>query len=483
MRMFEGFADRLPPWAAAVSPALGVLAVLAAGSAGYLAVTATPPPEARTMWLFARDHELTYAPIIAEWNRQRDPDVRTVLLGTEALRPRMLSGFLGNLPTADLIEVERTLIPAVFAGPIETVGFRDLTERLRAEGLLEAINGPSFSPWTREGRIFGLPHDVHPVMLAYRADLVEGAGIDVSEIETWDDFERVMAPLMADENGDGLPDRRLISFWPNHAFADQIEVYVLQAGGRLFDEHGPSLSSDPVVEVVARLARWSAGPARLAEDVQEWNASGYQQRTQGRVVAGLMPDWLCRTWKNDMPEMAGKVKLMPLPAWEPGGRRTSVWGGTMLGIPKTAEGFDELWAFALHLYTSADLAEELFLESDIVTPVKEHWDSPIYDRPDPYFSGQAKGRMYIELAGEVPMRDSHPLRRAGVEQLINATLDVRNWIEAVGGASREEIREQARRVLKEKDRLLARELERSVFLGGRSAAPDPADGAAPEEGA
>ena len=29
-----------------------------------------------------------------------------------------------------------------------------------------------FSLWSARGRIYGLPHDVHPVMLAYRTDLV-----------------------------------------------------------------------------------------------------------------------------------------------------------------------------------------------------------------------------------------------------------------------------------------------------------------------
>ncbi len=91
--------------------------------------------------------------------------------------------------------MERRAVARAFAGPIEAVGFVDLTDRLAKDGLLERINTPSFSPWSSRGRVFGLPHDVHPVMLGYRADIVEAAGIDVSKIETWDDFERIMRPL------------------------------------------------------------------------------------------------------------------------------------------------------------------------------------------------------------------------------------------------------------------------------------------------
>jgi len=75
--------------------------------------------------------------------------------------------------------------PKAFLGPLDRVGCLDLTDRIHAEELYERFNAPSFSPHTSRGRIFGLPHDVHPTVLAYRADLVEEAGVDVSEIETW----------------------------------------------------------------------------------------------------------------------------------------------------------------------------------------------------------------------------------------------------------------------------------------------------------
>ena len=42
---------------------------------------------------------------------------------------------------------------------------------------------------------------------------------------------------------------------------------------------------------------------------------------------------------------------MPLPCMDPlEGRRTSVWGGTMLGISKTTKDLDTAWTFARQLY-------------------------------------------------------------------------------------------------------------------------------------
>ena len=45
-----------------------------------------------------------------------------------------------------------------------------------------------FAPWTKEGVIFGVPHDVHPVAIAYREDLFREAGVDLAAAKTWPQF-------------------------------------------------------------------------------------------------------------------------------------------------------------------------------------------------------------------------------------------------------------------------------------------------------
>jgi arabinosaccharide transport system substrate-binding protein len=143
-----------------------------------------------------------------------------------------MSGFLSNTPLADMMEIERSQIGQFFSGPVNDIGFTDLTDRLHKEGLDTALNEPSFGPWTSRGRVYGLPHDVHSIMLAYRADLVEAAGIDITQIETWDDFARVMKPMIQDFDGDGQPDRYLLNLW--YTNPDSVEMMLLQARGNFF---------------------------------------------------------------------------------------------------------------------------------------------------------------------------------------------------------------------------------------------------------
>ncbi len=451
-----------------VSIGVAAIAILAAVSSIVVASFPVRPPTGVQMWTFARLHKQLYDPLIANWPAQSRPQI--TLMSMPALERRMLQGFLAESPTADLIEAERRVAARAFVGPLESVGFVDLTDRLKSEGLLDTINAPSFGPWSSRGRIFGLPHDVHPVMLGYRADIVEAAGIDVTTIETWDDFVRVFAPLMKDVNTDGTRKRYLLNLWADKD--DLLELLLLQAGGGFFGEDDRVCIATPInARVISTIVSWCHGPGRIAADAPDFTASGNQLKSDGYVLAAFMPDWMCNIWKNEIPSLAGKVKLMPLHAWERGGRRTSVWGGTMLGISRASTNQDELWKIAKQLYISPELARSLYSTADIVTPIRTFWSDPVFDQPDPYFANQSKGRDYLNLAPDVPARTSSPYNTLAKLRVQTAALSLAAYAESSRRYRPEELEERAMVLLKEAESQVQTQINRNVFL--KQTQPEP----------
>jgi arabinosaccharide transport system substrate-binding protein len=417
------------------------------------------------MWVFSPEHQAMYLPMIeSEVKAENKDDLHLSLLSIAAIKSRMMSGFFGGLPTADLIEVERSTVGQAFMGPIDAIGFRDITEQLKREGMLELFNPPSLSPWSVQGRVFGLPHDVHPVMLAYRADLVEEAGIDLEQVETWEDFFRLLAPMTADSDGDGQPDRHAMSFWFTQQ--DNIELLLLQGGGQLFDQSGvPTISSGRNSELLSTIVSWCVDPAQPVIDIDEFSAAGHQARIDGKAIAYLCPDWMCSIWKMHVPLIAGKMKLIPLPAFEPGGRRTSVRGGTMLGFPRTSEHFDQAWQSAKLLYTSPEIARELYRMVDIISPVRSLWDDPVYDEPDPFFMNQAKGQMYIDLAPTIPVRSSSPYNHSAVLEIRDAAVNLAKWAQSNDVYESEDLIGQAEVLLHRAQENIVRQMSRNAFTG------------------
>jgi len=457
----------MPDWARTLlnSPGIAVVLLLSVISTVIIGFTGESERGGVRFWLFARPHYRTYQPIVDDWNREHpgsEADVSMTILSSTALERRLLSGFVAGTPVPDVAESVTTMAGRFFAGPLDAVGFVDLTDRLAEEGLLEAINTPSFSPWSTRGRIFGLPHDVHPVLLGYRADIVEAAGIDMSEIETWDDFERIMRPLQTDEDGDGYPDRYVL----NVGIGGSSNLVLLrQASGSLFNEDGqPDFAHETNARVLARIVTWIAGPDRLATEAPAFSAEGNQMYLDGDVLTNFMPDWMAGVWTADLPSLSGKIKLTPLPAFEPGGRRTSVAGGTMLGIPKRAENPEVAWKFAKQLYLSESVAEKLFRESLIISPVKAFWDHPMYSEPSAYYSGQAVGELYIEQAPHVPMRISSPYSTLAEREVTNALVRTRRWAEENEQFDREVLAEVALENLLEAEAKVRRKLAQNVFI-------------------
>jgi arabinosaccharide transport system substrate-binding protein len=455
---------RPPPPRGPVSPGVLVILLLFFVTLPLVLLRPEPSKTLLNLWVFSPTHALAYEPLLDDWNKQhKEKTVKMQVLDLMALERRMLSGFQAGTPVADLIEVEQALIGRIFAGPLDAVGFVDLTPHLEREGLLDQINPPSFSPWTSRGRIFGLPHDVHPVLLAYRADLVENAGIDLSRVETWEDFITALRPLMGEENSSPQPKRYLLNLW--HTQGDEIEALLLQAGGGLFNKKDEiDLLQEPNARTLATLATWLGGPARIAVDAPKFSAGGNQLVLDGTVLATIMPDWLAGAWIKDLPSLTGKIKLMPLPAWEPGGLRTSVMGGTMLGITRSSPHFAACWEFAKELYLSPRLAEDLFRENHIISPVFANWDLPFYHQPSPFFSGQQSGSLYIEAAPFVPVRSSSPFNTMVREEIRNIVRELQGIAQEQQIEDPARLESQCRELLGKAEARIRRQIDRNVFL-------------------
>jgi len=161
--------------------------------------------------------------------------------------------------------------------------------------------------------------------------------------------------------------------------------------------------------------------------------------------------------------MAGKFKVMPLPAWEKGGRRTSVLGGTMLGLTKASKSPDAAWAFAKYLYLSAANAGRLYAQARIISPIKANWSQPFYDEPDPYFCGQPLGRLYIRLAPDVPLRPSSPYY-GQAQQLLNlSVIKICQYAEEHHLYDARALEPEARRLLDDAQHELQAQMDRNVF--------------------
>ncbi len=350
--------------------------------------------------LFARNHYTAYQEVLPDFERQHGVTVQMQLVPARGLQSRLQSALLAGADVPDVVEILNGSMGYFAKGPVEDVGFVDLTERLEREGVRDRMVPSRFSLWSSRGRIFAMPHDVHPVGLAYRRDLVEELGIDVASLTTWDEFVRVGREVTRDLDGDGNPDRYMLDMPSDGGFA--LDLLVLQRGGGLFNEAGEvTLDSDIAAETICWFLDQTRGEHRISFPAG-WGQTLSQSMMDGLILFYFCPDWRTKFFETDCPKLAGKLALMPLPAWQPGGRQTSTWGGTGLAITKACEKQELAWEFAKFLYLETEELSKRFEGTNIIPPVTDAWDLPAFQKPNEFFSGQRIGALLAELAAQTP---------------------------------------------------------------------------------
>ena len=444
-----------------------LLAVLFAVSACWLAfhpIAAWDTDDEDTkllrVWVFARTHYDAYEAIIPAFKESHPGvDVDLQLVHGTAVTQRLQAAFWADLNVPDLVETEISSVGMFFRGPLEDIGFVDLTDTIHAEGLYERTVQTRFVPWSSRGRIFGIPHDVHPVMLAYRRDLFEEEGIDADELDTWDKFIEAGRKVTRDLDGDGTIDRYMIEF--SDTGSHNLEVLLFQRDGGYFDADGRLTMDDAIaVDTVRWYVPLVAGPDRIANTLGDGQILT-QAVEDGYLLCMICPDWRSRIIEVDMPRLSGKMALMPVPAFEPGGRRTSTWGGTMVGITKKCPERELAWELALHLYYAVEPFNDRFRNTNIIPPLRDAWDLPALNESRPYWSNQRIGKLFTELADDTPPQYTSPYTPIAKQKLGEALTECVLYYEQNGSSGFDEF---VKNMLREKADEVRALMARNPFL-------------------
>src|SRR5688572_28225816 len=180
------------------------------------AVVAVRPEQERadiTVWVFADSHYKAYKPLIPEIERKHNVTVNLNILNGRALAVRLTSLFMAGDridETPDLVEMEISLMGRFFRPPIKDIGFLPINDRLKATGLMDQIVPTRFAPWSKEGVIFGVPHDLHPCVIVYREDLFREAGIDLTQAKTWPQYHEACMKFTKYWRERGYPHRHAL---------------------------------------------------------------------------------------------------------------------------------------------------------------------------------------------------------------------------------------------------------------------------------
>jgi arabinosaccharide transport system substrate-binding protein len=414
---------------------------------------------------FVKEQAEAYKAALPKFEKQYGVKVQVELVDQKALQDRLQSAMQIGAEVPDMVELMYNTLGLFTRGPVDDVGFLDLTDRVKRSGLYERVVSSRFSKWASMGHFFALPHDVHPVMLAYRRDLIEQLGIDVSKLTTWDQFARVGRRVVAQSRGpDGTPAHFMMDL-PSDG-NDILILLMEQNGGSLFDAQGRvALDSPRTLQVVLWFVKATNGKTRIGYPCGQ-GQSFDRALIDGLVLFVSCPDWRSNVIENEVPMLRGKLALMPLPAWNEGGRRTSSWGGSGLAITRQCRNPDLAWKLAMYLYYDPDQLGQRFLATHILPPLKEAWKRPEYSMPSAFYGGQSLGQAYSQLATDVPEQHDSAYTAQAEAKLSQAFAAIGEYYNEHG---EDGLKEFAQAELKRRADRVRMEMSRNKFLPDQNA--------------
>lgn len=379
-------------------------------------VTSAQDAVSLTLWTFVNTHARWFSEQAERYATEVNPGFRleVVEIAYSDMHDRLLIALQsGGVGAPDIADIEQ----GRFGGFLRSaeVGLVDLRPRLEAGGYLDQLVAAREALYSYGGAIYGIEHALTPVVLYYRADLWEAAGVDMNEIETWDEyFEAAQKVMDAAPGSYALP-----------VFQAMHEMLLRQRGSDWFDEEGnvtidSELSIDTMNwmldQIDAGLAAQTPGSGTGTVD--------FAAIQEGRYIAYPGADWFGGFFKDLAPDMAGQWKAAPLPRWEEGGRRTSVWGGTGATIVDTSPHVEEAWKFLEFAMLSVEGNVRRYEMTTLFPPFIPAMSDPRLLVEDPYFSNQKLGELFAAIATDAPPQYQSPYRALLVELYSAAYQDI-----------------------------------------------------------
>jgi arabinosaccharide transport system substrate-binding protein len=264
---------------------------------------------------------------------------------------------------------------------------------------------PGRIAWTTYGgHVYGLPHDVHPVVLIYNDTLWKSVGVDLAKIETWDQFFDVAQKLTATKKS-GKPVHYALPYDPQGLGATMWMIWQ-QTGAQVLNRKGrPTLNSRRFVNFV----KWWKTKIDTGT-MCAWDWGNFAALLQnGALASYASPDWWIGQVDAAAKEGKYQFRVRPLPYYKKGGPCTSSWGGTFMAITKLAKNRRRLYKIMEYMQYDKSAVKTRYVNTGMLPPLATVWNNRVFKKPDARFGGQKLGELQTTLAKEMPTMNTGDL--------------------------------------------------------------------------
>lgn len=378
-------------WRLAGAVLAGLLALTACSSGGGAPAAPSAGPVELTYWGWDPNMDK----VVDKWNAAH-PDIHVTLTnpaGGDQLVSKLITAHqAGNGP--DIAKVEYQSLPSLVSGGVTA----DITEHM--VDTVGKFDDTTLSTVRFEGKVYGVPQDIAPLMFFYRQDLFQQYGLTVPK--TWDEFAATAATLKQK-----APNASLTNF--DAADPGWFAGLAQQAGADWWSSTGTTWHVDINGTATKKVASYWEGivksgvVAKNPSFSPQWN----KEMNDGTIVSWISGAWAPAQLGGIAPSTQGKWAVAPLPAWTAGDTTTGIWGGSATTVTTDSKHPAEAARFAAWLNTDPEAVTEQVKQINIYPASTAGRSLPVLAAAPAFFPNQPK---FYEIVKQVaPKARSFPM--------------------------------------------------------------------------
>lgn len=285
-------------------------------------------------------------------------------------------------------------------------GLMDLSDRVAP--YIDKMNAYKWTDCTLDGKYYCLPWDSGPVVMYYRRDVFEAAGLPTEPDEVSAaiaNFEDYFDACQTIKEATGA-----YCFAHNKAnnFGRLFEILLWEQGLGYYDlETGEvTVDSPENVATLEKLGRfWEAD---LTSDNLAWTDPWYQELGTVAIEDGPIATIIEAAWMEVFmkgwiaPGTTGLWGVAEMPSVTGDGSRASNDGGSVFVIPAQAPNPEAAWAFIEFCLGREESQLKMFEISGFIPSLETTYTDEIFDSPNDFFAGQVTFRTYADVVQRIP---------------------------------------------------------------------------------
>ena len=319
--------------------------------------------------------------------------VNIVDLGNQNVYDRGLAGCAaGGADLPDVYSIENNEAEVFWARFPDC--FTDLNT-LGADKI--AAQFPAFK-WTElmaGNKRYAMPWDSGPVVIFYRRDLYQQAGVNANSIKTWDDFIAAGKKVNAKFGG-----KVKMGAIGNGQDDEWFRMLANQNGCFYFDNTASqiTIAKSGCVQALDTVKKLFANDVVMTSD---WGGQITAFKAN-RLASAMFGAWYEGTIRTNAADQSGKWGVYPMPASRAGGVRASNLGGSALALPSSSKNKAAAYAFMENALATTNGQVTMLRSQGLVPSLLTASKDAYVNQKQPYWGNQTVWKTILDTLGDVP---------------------------------------------------------------------------------